>query len=721
MLKPLWGFLLLVLLVFNENIFAASCEQSAESFSSGPQASGKLSKYSAHDLVREVKNMNRRKDQTIRLDRITPDNVEAAYDIMLVELEQKISEFENKEIQPNFRNTILKLEYMFKDYDQFNSVTRSVFSNRTKEFEEVAAEIAKKNTNFMAKYRKNKVISERVNFVIRSLENRKLSEETRKLVEAYKDLFTRMDEASEARVVEINLRLKELSDSFGANVLAYMEKSLVEFTKDELDGLSDSLLAVGKKIAKANSSEHYMFTASEVYTPALLGSLKNSESRKKIFKAFSQIGITEDFDNRPIITEILQLRQELATIKAFDNYAEYSVDKKAAPSLVEVISFLENLRDLYYYNAKKEIAELRDFKKKKTNSSELFPWDFAYWSELYKEEKLGFSSNELNPYFEFKRFQIAFHKEMEKYYGIELKERKDLPSMVEGAETYEVLRDGKTYAFLYVDIFARKGKRGGAWMYPAIRGYRDRRGQRRIPSASINQNVVKPVDSEPVLLSPREAKTYAHEFGHGLHLILSDTKLLDQFGLKVPWDVVEVPSQFNENFLLNKEFLKTLRHYETNEPLPDELVDGFLANSNFQAGYAGLRQTAFLGLLDLEIHRLAAEQIHDPVEFEKKFVEPYGLFDPVDFPVSTLGRFSHIFKGGYAAGYYSYKWAEIIEADAFKKLQEAKDPMIMTESWIQNVLSIGGSRDFNEGVKTYLGRDIDPKALVERSGLEIPE
>lgn len=722
-MKSFKVFLMVALLVLQNEAMAASCDKSASESKKVSTQADQINKFSAEEVVRELKNLYRRKDKTFRMDRLSPENLEAAFDLVLAELELKIADFSAKQLKPNFRNTIVKLEDMFRDYAQMLIIVESISLNQTKLYKEVEANITKKSKEFDDRYRKNEIIAKRVNEVVASLQNRKLPEDSRRLLNEYKKIFSRLDEASEKRLLEIELRLTELADKFTGNVLEATEKTFVEFTEAELKGFSKEMLESGKDLAEQNGNPNYLFNPIVPVLSKALSSLELSSSREKIYRAYAQLGITSEFNNRPIIKEILQLRQEKAKLKSFNNFAEYSISEKAAPSLEVVKSFLEDLRDLYFHNAKIEIAKIRAYKEKATGDSKLYAWDYAYWNEKLMKEEIGISEQELKPYLSFYSFQTAFHKRLEDLYGIEIVERKDLPSFDSESQSFEIRKDGKSYAFLYADSFAKSGKRSGAWMTEMISGYRDKRGNRKIPTATINLNIMRAKEGQTTFMSPNEAVTYAHEFGHALHAILSNARYYSQFGTRVAWDVVEVPSQFNENLVLDKDFIKSFAvHHETKEVIPDHLVDGFIKSLNFNAGYAGLRQTAYLGLLDLEFHRHPDMVFEDPVAFEQKFVESYNLFDKADFQVATSGKFNHIFtNGGYSAGYYSYKWAEIIEADVFRFLSQSKDPAKVMDDWIKKVISIGGSSDFNQGVESVLGRKIDPSALVERAGLEIPK
>ena len=718
-------FLLVFISVWNLQVsLASSCESSASNSKVNQEFIAKKAPFTGQEIVHWVKNLNRKKDPFFPVSKITPENAEQAVDILLRESLIEIQKIADSSEKPTFTNLVLKIENALRHYSTFSGLFSAVASTKSAEFAEVRGRIGSKVSEFNRNFTNNEKLREKVSVLLKNMENRKLSFEMKDMLKGYKESFQKLSKEKEDRLIEIGEELRQLSTLFSKNLMDFKENASIEFKLEELKGLSAERLAAAKALAEKESRNDYLFKTDNDTVMAFVTTVESAEARAKFYKLLSLEGLGDkETDNLQIIKRMLLLKEEAAKIEDFESYAALSIKNKAAPSVEEVKSFLERLADIYYYNAKKEIEQLRSFKEEHTGSRELKAWDLSYWREKLQEEVTGASDLQMMPYFEFYTFQRKFHERMEQIYGVEIRERKDLDAINEDGQVFELLKDGKLYAYFITDIFERTGKRGGAWMSQARTGYRDKNSIRKIPTAVINLNIKKtPETQDSNLMFPSESITYAHEFGHALHLMLSNTRFMDHFGVKVPWDVVEVPSQFNENFVLDRDFIKTFAfHHKTGEPIPDSYIDSFLSSNQFFAGFSGLSQVK-RSLLDLEVYSRNASEITDLIAFEGEFSKKFNLIDPSGLSGSSLASFSHIFAGGYAAGYYSYKWAEVIEADAFSIFQkEGLNNPETAKRWIDNVLSIGGSKDFDKGIEAFLGRKMDPSALIKRSELELPE
>ena len=437
-----------------------------------------------------------------------------------------------------------------------------------------------------------------------------------------------------------------------------------------------------------------------------------------IWRAYSKGGTEGETNNQEILKEIAGLRHQRAVLLGYSTHADFVLAERMAESSERVKTFLDRLLSASKGAAERDLSELRSFKKTMAEDDEIFPWDFAFYSEKLKEQKYQFNQEELRPYFKLENVVQGAFTHAEKLYGLSFKSRSDIKLYHEDVEVFEVIdkKSGDFVGLLYADFFPRPTKKNGAWMT----NYREQGLQGdtvKRPHVSIVCNFTKPTAGEPSLLTNDEVRTLFHEFGHALHSLLSRCKYSSLSGTNVYWDFVELPSQINENWCLEKETLDQFaKHYKTGELLPEELAKKIKASALFQAGYSSLRQLNF-AILDMAWHSADPSQITSVEEFENQVTADSRVLPPIKGTMASP-RFSHIFAGGYSAGYYSYKWAEVLDADAFELFKEkGLYDQETADLFRTNILERGGTEHPMELYKKFRGREPDPDALLRRDGL----
>ncbi len=541
------------------------------------------------------------------------------------------------------------------------------------------------------------------------------------------------------RYGEIKQRLSELTSKFGENVMdATQAWTKVITDKAELAGLPDSALALAKQQAEAKHSqfkdkEGYLFTLDFPSYFPILTYCENRELRHEMYKAYltrasdrySESGGDDKFDNAEVMNEILALRHELAQLLDFNNYAEYSVASKMAEDPQQVIDFLEDLASKAVPQAKQEFAELSVYAKDTFGFETLEPWDVSYCAEQLRQHRYSISQELIRPYLPIDTVLKGMFETVQKLYGISIEEQSEFDSYHADVRFFHIKKDGEVIAKFYLDLYARDKKRGGAWMDEC----RVRRtladGSLQLPVAYLVCNFSPAVDGKPALLTHDELTTLFHEFGHGLHHMLTQVKTAAVSGINgVAWDAVELPSQFMENWCWEKDALAFISgHYETGEPLPNDLLEKMLAAKNFQSAMMMVRQLEF-SLFDFRIHKEYNPELNTAEQ--TNYIQ--SILDDVRNQVAVVpivdynrfqNSFSHIFAGGYAAGYYSYKWAEVLSADAFSRFED--EGIFNTEtgqSFLTEVLQKGGSEDPAVLFERFRGRAPTTDALLRHSGVQ---
>ncbi len=533
--------------------------------------------------------------------------------------------------------------------------------------------------------------------------------------------------AEKQRFADIKKRLSELSTRFSENVLDATQGWTKYFEDaDALPGVPESALSLLAQQAKQQGKESgYLITLDfPSYLPILMY-CENRALREEVYEAFatraSDVGPNAGkWDNTPLITEILTLRQELSSLLGFANYAERSLATKMADTVDEVVEFLDDLANKSVVMARNEFAELEAFARELDGLESLESWDVTYYAEKLKQRDFSISQEELKPYFPAPKVIEGMFTIVSRLFGIEVKEAAVQNVYHEDACYYEIFREGEVIAGFYLDMYARKDKRGGAWMADCRTKRCRADGQAQLPIAFLTCNFTPPVGEQPSLLTHNEVTTLFHEFGHGLHHMLTRVEVADVSGIAgVPWDVVELPSQFLENWCWEPEAIPLISaHYETGAPLPTEMLDKMLAAKHFQSAMMMVRQLEF-ATFDFLLHR----------DFDGDDFDIQALLDRVRDKVSVKKppaysrvpqSFSHIFAGGYAAGYYSYKWAEVLAADAFSRFEEEGIFDQQTgEDFRREILEVGGSRDAHAMFVAFRGREPSVEALLRHSGITV--
>ena len=532
-----------------------------------------------------------------------------------------------------------------------------------------------------------------------------------------------LDSQKKEKYKDLSLRLSKLSDTFSNNVLDANKAWTLSVTEiNTLKGLPDSQLELLKTLAKQRGKKGYLITLDYPAVNAILTYANNRKLREQCYKAFitraSEQAENTKFDNTNCLLEILSLKKEQAKVLGFKNYAEYSLDKKMADSSQQVISFLENLLTKSINQAKTEILVIQKFAQAELNMADLKAWDMAYVQEKYKQQVLAFDSEELKPWFSLNAVLKGMFQLVSDLYGFTI-------VLVEGVDVwdpevtfYQIQDDsGSVIAGFYLDMYARENKRGGAWMNSySSRIVSDTVNQ--LPIAYLTCNAAPPSEGKPALLDHDEVVTLFHEFGHGLHHMLTQVNYLEVSGISgVEWDAVELPSQLMENWCWNKEALSVFaNHYESGEPLPDVLFDKLLATRNYNSALSMLRQLEF-SLIDMHLHLDELFNDSNDIQVLLDKIRSRTALVPVPEYSRTLQSFGHIFGGGYAAGYYSYKWAEVLSADVYCQFEQSGFDKTISQAFYDEVLSKGGARSAKENFIAFMGREPSVDALLRDSGI----
>jgi oligopeptidase A len=535
--------------------------------------------------------------------------------------------------------------------------------------------------------------------------------------------------AAKERFAAIQTRLSELSQKFSENTLDSTEAFAYFASLPELDGLPEDVISTARSLAQADSKEGYKLTLKMPCYLPVMQYAKSSELRKKLYMAHntraSELYEGGKFDNTPIMRELLALRQEEATLLGYKNFAEVSLVPKMANSPDEVVSFLRDLAGRAKPFAEKDVAEMREFAAKELDMRDCQAWDWPFIGEKLKEAKYSFSEQEVKQYFTAPKVLAGLFNIIQTLFEVDI-QRDQAPVWNPKVEFYALMRGGNKIAQFYLDTPARDGKRGGAWMDDVrARWLRPDTGKLQIPVAQLVCNFADGVDGKPALLTHDDVITLFHEFGHGLHHMLTQVSERDVSGISgVEWDAVELPSQFMENFCWEWDVLKHMTaHVDTGEPLPKALFEKMLAAKNFQSGLQTVRQIEF-SLFDMLMHMEADSSQADPKQVMKRVQQEVGVMTRPD-TIRPANSFGHVFSGGYAAGYYSYKWAELLSADAFAAFEEAAQqsggvPAAQIETgrkYRREVLEVGGSRSAAESFAAFRGRAPQLDALLRHQGM----
>ncbi|WP_314243021.1 M3 family metallopeptidase [Empedobacter tilapiae] len=624
---------------------------------------------------------------------------------------------------PTFANTIEAMELSGEKLGRISSIFFNLNSAETNdEIQEIAQEVSPLLSEFGNDVRLNQDLFERIKVVYNQKESLSLTDEQAYLLEKKYKGFSRnganLNEEDKNKLREIDKQLSMLSLQFGQNVLAETNAyELIITDENDLKGLPQYVIDQAKADAEQKNHEGWLITLQAPSYIPFMQYAENRELREKLFRANGVKAYqNNEFNNEENVKNIVKLRHERAKILGYKTHADYVLEERMAKTPTTVLDFLNDLLTKAKPFAEKEIKELTAFAKGTDGIETLQRWDHAYYAEKLKQKKFSLSDEELKPYFQLENVIQGAFDVATKLYGITFKEIHNIDKYNDEVTTYEVLdKNGAFLSLLYADFFPRAGKRPGAWM-TSYREASNVNGNTKRPHISIVCNFTKPTKDTPSLLTFQEVTTLFHEFGHALHGMLPNTTYESLSGTNVYWDFVELPSQFYENFCYEPEALKLFaKHYQTGEIIPQELIEKVKASSSFMEGYQTVRQLSF-GLLDMAYHANDLAEINDLQQFEKETFKQTELYPEIDKNMMSTS-FSHIFQGGYSSGYYSYKWAEVLDADAFAFFQETGVFNPETAQKFYKLLSSGGTVEPMKLYEEFRGHKPTVDALLKRAGL----
>ena len=630
----------------------------------------------------------------------------------------------NNPIQPTFENTIEALAFSGSILDRISSIFFNLNSAETSdEMQKIAQEVSPLLSEFGNDIRLNPELFARVKAVYEQREHLNLNPEQTTLLDKKYKSFARnganLPEDKKNQLREIDKELSKLSLQFGENVLAETHAFELHITNEnDLAGLPEGTREAARSLAKSQEKEGWIFTLDHPSYIPFVTYADNRELRKKMAIAFGARAFqNNEFDNQEIVLKIAKLRFDRAQVLGYKTHSHFVLEERMAETPEKVISFSNDLLAKAKPAAQKEFAQLAAFAKELDGIEQLEKWDGAYYSEKLKQQLFSLDDETLKPYFQLEKVLEGAFTVAQKLYGITFEEIFEIDKYHEDVKTYEVKdEDDQLVAIFYADFFPRKGKRNGAWM-TSFKSQYIKKGINERPHISNVCNFTKPTETKPSLLTFNEVTTLFHEFGHALHGMLANTTYPSLSGTSVYWDFVELPSQIMENWCYEPEALALFAyHYETGEMIPMELVNKIKESASFQEGIATMRQLSF-GLLDMGWHGQNPTNITDIKAFETEQFAATQLYPDVkENAMSTA--FSHIFQGGYSSGYYSYKWAEVLDADAFEYFQEKGifNKEVATK-FKENVLSKGGTEHPMLLYKRFRGQEPKPEALLKRAGL----
>ena len=659
-----------------------------------------------------------------QFDKIADEHYLPAFEAGIAEAKAEIDAIIANQDEPTFENTIEAMEYAGQTLDRVAGIFFNLMeANTNDKMQEIAEQISPMLTEYSMYVSLNPVLFEKVKAVYEKRNELGLAQDQMKLLEDNYKSFVRgganLSDEDKAVYSKWSEELSLITLQFSKNVLAATNAYTLHVTDSaDLAGLPDFVRSMAAETAAEKGLEGWAFTLQAPSYGPFLKYSENRELRKDIWTAYNTRAIGGEFDNTEIVKKIVDLRIKIANILGYETYADYALEERMAKSKTTVNEFIENLLEPSLPFAKKDVADVFAYAKKNGfEGDRLESWDFSYWSEKYQQAEYSLSAEELKPYFQLESCIDAVFGLATTLYGISFTELDNVPVYHEDVKVYEVKdADGSHLALFYADFFPRASKRGGAWM-TEFRGQSIENGVEKRPFISIVCNFTKPTADAPALITHDELTTFLHEFGHALHGIFAQGRYGSLTGTNVSRDFVELPSQIMENWAYEPEYLNSFaKHYQTGESIPAELIEKIVAAKNYLAGYAQVRQLHF-GYLDMAWHTLKEVPATGTVEFEQNTLAPYSVMPSVEGAAFSTS-FSHIFSGGYSAGYYSYKWAEVLEADAFSLFKEKG--IFNTEvssSFRENILSKGGAEDESVIYRNFRGHDPEPQALMEKLGL----
>lgn len=667
---------------------------------------------------------------TVPFDKISFNDYEEAFMEGMRRDNEAIDKIINNPEKPTFDNTIAVEDNSKGEhyYDLLERVSNTFSCLMSAETNERMEELAQKLSPILTKHENDIILNpklfERVKYVYEN--HSELTPEEQMLLGKQYDAFVRsgalLDEQGKEKLRMLTEEASMLSLQFSQNLLKENKAFTLHITdKAQLSGLPDTAIEAAAQTAKDKKLEGWVFTLDyPSYSPFMTYS-NQRDLREKMYMARNTECIhNNEQNNLEICKRLINVRREIAQLLGYGTYAEYVLKHRMASNTANVYKLLDDLIDAYKPTAIEEQKAVEA--KAKAMEGEDFiirPWDFGYYSHKLQMEKYNLDAEMLRPYFQLDKVIQGVFGLATKLYGITFKENKDIPVYHPDVKAYEVFdKDGSYLAVFYADFYPREGKQGGAWMTEFQGQYINKEGENTRPHVSVVMNFTKPTAQKPALLTLGEVETFLHEFGHSLHGMLSNCRFESLSGTNVWWDFVEMPSQFMENYAIEKDFLRTFAvHYQTGEPLPDELIERIVRSRNFNVATACLRQVSF-GLLDMAYYTQTKEFTEDIIPFEKKAWKDAIITEQIPDTCMTV-QFSHIMAGGYAAGYYSYKWAEVLDADAFSLFKEnGIFDQKTAQSFRDNILSRGGTEHPMTLYKRFRGQEPTINALLERNGIK---
>lgn len=666
--------------------------------------------------------------QTVPFDKIKNEHYEPAMLEGIKLHEAEIEAIINNPEAPTFANTIVAYEKSGKFLDRVTTV----FGNlRSAETNDDLQKIAQKMIPLLSEHSNNISLNEklfqRVKAVYKQKSKLSLTIEQAKLLDDIYDGFVRrganLQGEARNKYRELSKKLSTLTLQFGENNLKETNNfQLVLTQKEQLAGLPEGIVEAAAQTAHEKGVEGWVITLHAPSYVPFMTYASNRELRKELYMAYNtKCTKDNEFNTLEIVKDLVNTRMQIAQLLGYKSYADYTLKERMAENSKNVYKLLDQLLDAYTPTAKAEYNEVQELARS-TQGKEfrLMPWDWSYYSDQLKNKKFSLNDEMLRPYFELSNVKEGVFGLATRLYGITFRKNNEIPVYHPDVDAYEVLdKDGSFLAVLYTDFHPRAGKRAGAWM-TSFKGQwiDDQTGENSRPHITLVMNFTKPTESKPALLTFDEVNTFLHEFGHGLHGIFANTHYESLSGTSVYRDFVELPSQIMENFAVEKDFLSTFaKHYQTDEIIPDTLVQRIIDSSNFNVAYACLRQVSF-GLLDMGWYTRTTPFTGDVKAYEQKAWEKAQIL-PVVEGTCMSAQFSHIFAGGYSAGYYSYKWAEVLDADAFSLfMQKGIFNQEVAQSFRNNILSKGGTEHPTTLYKRFRGQEPTIDALLIRNGIK---
>ena len=659
-------------------------------------------------------------------DRITLEHFVPAVMACIEKENRIIEEICNESAKATFDNTIAKLDYAGIELSVVVCAFNALINSRS--YDEILAveeEIQQLCTRHQNSISLNEKLFSRIKEVYET-DDKNLDKAQQRLLEQTYLSFVRGGANLKGEERELYCRLTEklttLSLKFQENSIKDTDAFTLTITdKNDIEGLPADVIEAAANLAKENGVEGWTFTLHRPSYLPFITYCRNRELRRQMYMAYNTIGAKGNSnDNREIVKEIVNSRLELAQLLGYSTYSDYVLEERMAQNSDAVFSMLGKLTWSYLPAAREEVKEIEEYARKCEGREFCFQrWDFAYYSEKLKEEKYSVNDELVRPYFELNQAIHGAFYLATRLYGVTFRQNHDIPVFNPDVKVWEVYDyDGRYLALLYCDFFARKGKHAGAWMDSIKPQYKDKDGKDHRPHITLSTNYRKPLPGKPTLLSHDEFNTLMHEFGHCLHGILSDVTYPGQCSPNVLWDFVELPSQIMENFSTEEEFLKHFAfHHKTGENMPQEMLAKIKEASTFKAAYQCVRQVG-LGLIDQAWHNISAPFAGDVLEYEQSVTAALRLM-PVIKETGITPQFGHIMSGGYAAGYYSYKWAEVLDADAFARFKkEGIMNMKVAQSFRDEILAKGDSEHPMELYVRFRGRRPQIESLLERDGIK---